>query len=478
MEVSDKWAELTLRVITLYQQGLLFKAARLAEEAMTYAESNFDPNHPRVVEALDNMALLCHAEGKYAERLLYVQALVRKRQRPQQSVEVNTRQYLNDLMLLGLSRTKYGEAESFLKRALAIKGKTFRPDHPDLLNSLGNLAELYSLQGKEAEAQSILMSIRSQRISAPENDRLAEPESRRRTPMKPPYHRRDIRFHGQFPTKITGVEFDYSVRGTTKNLSQYGAFIRTKDWKKLEINDQVTVTMFIPSTFSSQNAASGLRAIANIIRIDEKSEGIAVEFISGLRQLEPKMEYEIAGLARYKKLSYYLSNFGDLSISEIIRSYPHGLFVGKSEDILDSSAIFQFKTQHLQERDDINQLERDSLRTNILETRVIEIKKKRDRNNNNVVTIGRSADNDIVLYNKMISKSHAYLEISGEDHSVLLTDLGSANGTFVNGKRMELTEKSELTVGDELSFGPETKLIYLSSEAFYEYLSKSMAYYL
>lgn len=51
------------------------------------------------------------------------------------------------------------------------------------------------------------------------------------------------------------------------------------------------------------------------------------------------------------------------------------------------------------------------------------------------ITIGRSPDNDLVLSHPSISRSHAKIERKG-DHKFLITDLGSMNGTFVNGRQI------------------------------------------
>jgi hypothetical protein len=52
-----------------------------------------------------------------------------------------------------------------------------------------------------------------------------------------------------------------------------------------------------------------------------------------------------------------------------------------------------------------------------------------------VVTIGRAVDNDIVLANSSVSSRHAELHKT-RDGGVKLIDLGSTNGTLVNGSRV------------------------------------------
>ena len=65
-----------------------------------------------------------------------------------------------------------------------------------------------------------------------------------------------------------------------------------------------------------------------------------------------------------------------------------------------------------------------------------------------VTTIGRSLDNAVVLDSTDVSRHHARLEISGR--GMRITDLGSTNGTSVNGAKIRT---QELHVGDEVTFG-------------------------
>ena len=64
--------------------------------------------------------------------------------------------------------------------------------------------------------------------------------------------------------------------------------------------------------------------------------------------------------------------------------------------------------------------------------------------------IGRHPDCTIQLESNMVSRRHA--RVVKDDGSFLLEDLGSGNGTHLNGKRIEAT--SRLGNGDRLKFGP------------------------
>ena len=63
--------------------------------------------------------------------------------------------------------------------------------------------------------------------------------------------------------------------------------------------------------------------------------------------------------------------------------------------------------------------------------------------------IGRDAGNDIALQDEAASARHATLE--AEDGSWWIEDLGSTNGTLVNGVRIEKRER--LRPGDEIGIG-------------------------
>ena len=60
---------------------------------------------------------------------------------------------LNNLAWLYRLQGKYAEAEPLYQRSLAIREKALGPEHPDVAQSLNNLALLYKAQGKHAEAE-------------------------------------------------------------------------------------------------------------------------------------------------------------------------------------------------------------------------------------------------------------------------------------------------------------------------------------
>jgi len=66
-----------------------------------------------------------------------------------------------------------------------------------------------------------------------------------------------------------------------------------------------------------------------------------------------------------------------------------------------------------------------------------------------VVVIGREAGNDIVLEDPQVSRRHARLTQQGD--SYVVEDLGSTNGSFINGHRV--MGSTPLNPGDKLGLG-------------------------
>jgi len=284
--------------------------------------------------------------------------------------------------------------------------------------------------------------------------------------------RKSPRIHQSFRVKFLRQGVEYTLEGTTANLSQKGAFIRTKDYRSFQTGEPGEFTFFLPPDFTGQDKVVGLQGNAVITRIDQDNEGIGVEFIKSLKQFERVAISEVAGKIRYKKLARYLATFEDLALSQFVAAHPNGFLVEKSERFLDKDVIFQFLTDVVEDEHVLEQLRQGTVRSAVLEARVIEITKRKDISEPDKITIGRSPDNDIVVYNKLASRKHAYLQLSSADQACFLVDAGSSNGTFLNNTQITPHKKYQLTDADEISIGPETKVLFFASKAFHSFLSE------
>jgi len=78
------------------------------------------------------------------------------------------------------------------------------------------------------------------------------------------------------------------------------------------------------------------------------------------------------------------------------------------------------------------------------------------------VTLGRAGDCDIVLLERQISRYHVRIERDADGY--VLRDLGSKNGTFVNGERVR-GQLYRLRDGDEISLATTLQIGFVAGEA-------------
>ncbi|MCG5054251.1 MAG: DUF4388 domain-containing protein [Myxococcales bacterium] len=90
---------------------------------------------------------------------------------------------------------------------------------------------------------------------------------------------------------------------------------------------------------------------------------------------------------------------------------------------------------------------------------------------NREIIIGRSSDLDMVLVEDMVSRKHA--KIATNEKNITIQDLGSTNGTFVNGEKIRSVELKD---GDRILIGTSIiKLVGLNGEVSANNLSETEA---
>ena len=287
--------------------------------------------------------------------------------------------------------------------------------------------------------------------------------------------RRHVRIHREFVTQIFSAKHDYQTEGVTENVSQGGAFVKTKDWRAFQPGDQTVLLLFLPPSFTDSNKSVGLRGVAIIKRIDQKNEGIALEFAKNFQDFEKIEDAQLPGEFRHKKISYYLHSISELDFADVVRRNLLGFLVEKYGSARDDNVIFQFNTVSLDNDHAMQEVKVDFSVSSALEERVIEVKKRKFDTTKNTITIGRAVTNDIVIYNNTVSKTHAYLYTPPSGTPCYVVDCGSTNGTLLNGEVLTPFEKHKVIDCDEICFGPQTKTVYFSSIAFANFINQLRA---
>lgn len=181
---GQSWEELNARVETLYRQGQFAEATRVAEQALKAATRTFSAPHPTIVTALENLALLYEAQGRYIEAgVKYRQALevteeireqfrrleqeldkgrndfrtIRKwktlwRQFKRMPTDDDIRTRIKELAIFYETHDMDEEAAASYQRELEWAGKDSVDDYVDALT---RFAQFYATHGQPARAESL-----------------------------------------------------------------------------------------------------------------------------------------------------------------------------------------------------------------------------------------------------------------------------------------------------------------------------------
>jgi pSer/pThr/pTyr-binding forkhead associated (FHA) protein len=82
-----------------------------------------------------------------------------------------------------------------------------------------------------------------------------------------------------------------------------------------------------------------------------------------------------------------------------------------------------------------------------------------------IVVLGRADDVDVPLFDGSVSSKHASVRFDGWKRQAWVRDLGSTNGTLLNGKAV--TAEVPLVEGNVVSLGDETAFLFMRTETLY-----------
>ena len=86
-----------------------------------------------------------------------------------------------------------------------------------------------------------------------------------------------------------------------------------------------------------------------------------------------------------------------------------------------------------------------------------------------MITVGRATNNDVILPDRTVSKFHASFRSSPTGW--IITDQRSANGTFVDGKRLDAGQSLLLTDEASIRFGKTFTTRFLTPRALFKLLA-------
>ncbi|MEP0914159.1 tetratricopeptide repeat protein, partial [Leptolyngbya sp. GB1-A1] len=160
--LCEQWWE-EAKDITEEQALELYRLAKLAQNLIVQDE---------VGVALADQWL---EQGRYREAGLLYEELVEIRKQRWGEEHPDVANSLNNLAYLYESQGRYGEAEPLYQQALQQLQQLLGPEHPQIASSLNNLAALYKAQGRYGEAEPLLQQALQlrQQLLGPEHPQIA-----------------------------------------------------------------------------------------------------------------------------------------------------------------------------------------------------------------------------------------------------------------------------------------------------------------
>ncbi|MHC4779012.1 MAG: FHA domain-containing protein [Planctomycetota bacterium] len=176
-------------------------------------------------------------------------------------------------------------------------------------------------------------------------------------------------------------------------------------------------------------------------------------------------------MALHETLLQFHEKFGPLEKDAFLSKFGSPFLVVEL-DPKDQSTDSKFKTldQPGERERSTTQVKRKAGPHDVREFLAIPLVKS-DRNSfGNMITVGRSSNNDVVVPHASVSKLHAIFKVDGPTQTVSVSDVGSSYGTTVNGKGLEKNVDRDLKSGDSVRFADSVKATVLAKEDFFEYL--------
>ena len=171
----------------------------------------------------------------------------------------------------------------------------------------------------------------------------------------------------------------------------------------------------------------------------------------------------------------FVRRFHGLAREEFLSANPHPFLLGDPHGLVGQEAAF--RTCTLSEPIEVDDVVDRPTDKNpkpgraLVPEQIYPIVKRPGTPFPHMISVGRSANNDIVLAFPAVSKLHAFFSHVPETGEWTLVDAESSNGTFLDDRRLVAHERYAVADGTRLVFG-DIGLGWISSETMFESLGE------
>lgn len=172
-------------------------------------------------------------------------------------------------------------------------------------------------------------------------------------------------------------------------------------------------------------------------------------------------------------LDTFLKREGSLSEEDFLDRFSRPFLVVEKRKVpRKDTAVYQTLSPDEKEDDDTVAEPRVARGTDDAgELFVFELDKSGRNAFENMLTLGRAANNDVVVDDHAVSKLHGFFRHNPLRDLHTFTDVGSTNGTTHEGVPLERNRPVEMQSGQTLLLGGAVKAQFFETKAFHEYLA-------
>ncbi|KAL7269137.1 hypothetical protein RUND412_008210 [Rhizina undulata] len=150
---SIKVAEAASALGFAYEELAYYKQAEeLCQIALTCYEKTFRKDHLSTLQSENNLGRIFYHLGRYDDALEKYEQVSVGRKKILGKNHISTLKTVQNIAVIFHYQGRYDEALELYQRALVGMEKTLGKDHPDTLNTLNNMASVFSNQGQYDEA--------------------------------------------------------------------------------------------------------------------------------------------------------------------------------------------------------------------------------------------------------------------------------------------------------------------------------------
>lgn len=169
----------------------------------------------------------------------------------------------------------------------------------------------------------------------------------------------------------------------------------------------------------------------------------------------------------HPELSCFRSDFGDLDRESFLVRFKEPFIVFGLKLYKEDPRDFRTLAATLPDRP----TEFSEKNEEVVSTHFVAEVSKSERNSfGNMITVGRSENNDIRIPHGSVSKFHAFFRKDLFSREMTLQDAGSRFGTYLNGNKVTPTAGVPVASGDSILFARQVASTYYSPQDFFDYL--------